>query len=62
MKLHLIAYYWAASVALSIGPGDISAQNGNEMFFVCCVVVLGEQIINNVWFLKDFYNLESRKL
>ncbi|XP_039281813.1 uncharacterized protein LOC111052522 isoform X2 [Nilaparvata lugens] len=41
LTMHLIAYYWTASVALAIGPGDISAQNVEEMVYVCTVVVLG---------------------
>ncbi|RZF48576.1 hypothetical protein LSTR_LSTR011901 [Laodelphax striatellus] len=41
LTMHLIAYYWTASVALAIGPGDISAQTVEEMVYVCTVVVLG---------------------
>lgn len=39
--LYIIAYYWMASTTLSVGFGDIKAQQAYEMYFIIFSIIAG---------------------
>lgn len=43
-NLYLTAFYWVSCTALSLGYGDITAQQVSEMYFVILVIIAGELI------------------